>query len=58
MVLKGQYIQIDRASYNNSFKKYFTLGGFCGPERLVWARKASYNSSFQEMFYFGRVLWS
>ena len=28
MVLKGQYIQAERTSYNN--REYFTLGGCCG----------------------------
>ena len=31
MVLKGQYIRAERASYNN--REYFTLGGCCGTER-------------------------
>ena len=33
MVLKGQYICVERASYKKW--EYFTLGECCGPERLI-----------------------
>ena len=33
MVLKGQYIQAEGASYNN--REYFTSGGCCGTERPI-----------------------
>ena len=32
--------------YNN--REYFTLGGCCGPERLIQAERTSYNKSFLE----------
>ena len=38
-----------------ALKKYFTLGGFCGPDRLIQAERTSYNNSFEEIFHFGRV---
>ena len=33
MVLKGQYIRAESASYNN--REYFNLGGCCGTERPI-----------------------
>ena len=39
VVLKGQYIWAERASYNN--REYFTLGGCCGTERSIHTSRES-----------------
>ena len=60
MVLKGQYIRIERASYNNSFEEIFDFGRVLVVLKGQYIRieRASYNNSFEEIFHFGRVLWS
>ena len=45
MVLKGLYGQGEPVTIV-VFKKYFTLGGCCDPERLVRAERTSYNNSY------------